>query len=180
MASLRVLQRVNAGVSFRVPFRDVAGPSKQRCASTSSAASSRSSYIERFNARCKNNAFLALRAVVDSSAVPRFLQKITRPLTSAPVTHVTAFLVLHEITAIAPIFGLAGLFHYTQWMPPYISEWKWFADGMRKWGNYLRKRGWLKEDEPSKRSWWTRGETGTRLVAEFVSPCRSVLDSTDR
>jgi hypothetical protein len=33
------------------------------------------------------------------------------------VTHVVSFLILHEITAVVPLVGLAGLFHWTGWIP---------------------------------------------------------------
>lgn len=69
-----------------------------------------------------------------------------------------------------PLFGLAATFHYTQWMPPFISEGKWVSDGVEKFGNYFRKKGWLGEEGKAKRfKWWGRGEGGTRIVVEYVS-----------
>lgn len=100
-----------------------------------------------------------------------------QPLLQAPVSHIVAFLVLHEITAIVPLFGLTAAFHYFDWLPPYISEGKWVSQGVNKFGNYFRKKGWLGElgdDElPSSRRslWFGRGEGGVRLVVEFVSRC---------
>ncbi len=31
---------------------------------------------------------------------------------NAPLTHIVAFLALHEFTAVAPLLGLVALFHY--------------------------------------------------------------------
>ena len=104
--------------------------------------------------------------------LPKFLQRYTTSLINAPVSHVTSFLVLHELTAIIPLFTLAGFFHYSRWMPPFISEGKWVADGVEKFGKWFRKRGWLGtvgEDGKhlKKRGiWWGRGEGGIRVVVE--------------
>lgn len=57
-------------------------------------------------------------------------------------------------------------------MPPFISEGKWVADGMEKFGNWFRRRGWLGEvgedgKNLGKRGlWWGRSEDGVRIVVE--------------
>ncbi|QFZ29822.1 putative MIOREX complex component [Clavispora lusitaniae] len=43
--------------------------------------------------------------------VPRFLRPYTTQFIGAPVSHVTAFLILHEFTAIVPLVGLWYVFH---------------------------------------------------------------------
>jgi hypothetical protein len=43
--------------------------------------------------------------------VPRSLRTYTDGLRTAPVSHVVSFLVLHELTAIVPLVGLAAAFH---------------------------------------------------------------------
>ena len=58
------------------------------------------------NARTKARADRVL------NRVPRFLRKYTDGLRNAPVSHVVSFLILHELTAIIPLVGLAGAFHY--------------------------------------------------------------------
>jgi len=119
------------------------------------------------------------RAERITSRLPRFLQKYTTPLVRAPLTHITAFLVLHELTAVVPLLGLAGIFHYTKWLPPYISEGRWVSDGVEKFGNYFRRKGWLGRDASSRYRWWGRGEGGVRIVVEYASFHRSVyLDCT--
>ena len=102
------------------------------------------------------------------SRLPRFLQRIVVPLRHAPVTHITAFFVLHEITAIAPLIALVGTFHYTNWLPPYVSEWGWAHEGMKKYGNYMRKKGWI-SDENKKGRWWGRSEGGVKIVVEIAT-----------
>ena len=125
---------------------------------------------------------------------PRFLRPTLSALHSAPLTHVTAFLILHELTAIIPLFGLAGAFHYYNWLPPFFAEGKWVVSGVEKFGSWFKKRGWIKEGEKTsleadvgedgkgtmkveKREtrkstvfkWWNRGEGGVRWVVEFAT-----------
>ncbi|KAF2208573.1 hypothetical protein CERZMDRAFT_101319 [Cercospora zeae-maydis SCOH1-5] len=102
------------------------------------------------------------------SRLPKFLRRYVVPLRNAPFSHITAFLILHEITAIVPLFGLAGVFHYTNWLPPFISEGKWVSDGVEKFGNWMRKKGWL-SGETTSGKFFGRGEKGTRLVVEFAT-----------
>lgn len=108
-----------------------------------------------------------------NARLPRFLHRYTTPLHHAPVSHVTAFLILHEFTAIVPLFGLAALFHYCEWLPPVISEGKWVSEGTEKFGRYLRRKGWLAEGEDDGREgsgkWWGRGEGGMRVVVELAT-----------
>jgi hypothetical protein len=107
------------------------------------------------------------RVVRITSKLPNFLQRYSTPLITAPITHISAFLLLHELTAVVPLFGLAATFHYTHWMPPFISEGKWVSDGVEKFGNYFRRKGWLGEEGKARRfKWWGRGEGGTRIVVE--------------
>ena len=107
-----------------------------------------------------------------TSRLPKFLQHYTTPLIKAPLTHISAFLVLHELTAIVPLIGLAATFHYTNWLPPFISEWKWFSDGVQKVGKYFRRKGWLgKEGKAKRHVWWGKGENMSRLITEYgLSP----------
>ena len=110
-----------------------------------------------------------------SARLPRFLQRYSRPLISAPVSHITSFLLLHELTAVIPIFAFAGFFHYTKWLPPFISEWKYVSDGVEKLGNWFRRRKWLSQKDADgveriergkSAKWWRRTEGGVRVVVE--------------
>lgn len=58
------------------------------------------------------------RAAKVLDRVPRFLRRYTDGLRTAPVTHVVSFLILHELTAVIPLVGLASYFHYANWLPP--------------------------------------------------------------
>src|SRR5436190_18574891 len=51
-----------------------------------------------------------------SNRLPLFLRTYTTPLLNAPIAHITSFLILHEITAVVPLFGLVGAFHYAGWI----------------------------------------------------------------
>jgi Hypothetical protein FLILHELTA len=123
---------------------------------------------------------------------PKFLRPTLSALHNAPLTHITAFLILHEITAIAPLVGLVGAFHYFQWLPPFFAEGKWVVSGVEKFGNYFRRKGWIeagdtqeakvlaesgkagtvervKQKKGVASKWWGRGETGTRLLVEVAT-----------
>ena len=112
------------------------------------------------------------------SKVPLFLHPYTRKLVNAPAAHLTSFLILHEITAVVPLVGLAGFFHYSNWLPQSISEWKWASDGVAKFGNWFKKKGWLakvQRDEEGKiqGDYWARmGDARFRVVLEWVTPLR--------
>ncbi|CAK7226882.1 hypothetical protein SBRCBS47491_006378 [Sporothrix bragantina] len=98
----------------------------------------------------------ASRAERILSRLPPSMQKYTRRLKDAPVSHVVAFLILHELTAIVPLFGLFGLFHYAagsgQLVPlDYMMEHYGgqVADGVRRFEKYFRRKEWFgfsKED----------------------------------
>lgn len=118
---------------------------------------------------------------------PKFLRPTLSALHSAPLTHISAFLILHELTAIIPLLGLVGAFHYYQWLPPFFAEGTWVVAGVEKFGNYFRRKGWIdagvtreaadlaqrgeagKVEQGRISRWWNRGETGTRLVVEFAT-----------
>ncbi|KAK5166463.1 uncharacterized protein LTR77_008006 [Saxophila tyrrhenica] len=100
------------------------------------------------------------------SRLPKFLVPWLRPITRAPISHVTAFLLLHELTAIVPVVGLVAFFHCSNWLPPYISEGKWVQEATEKAGKYLRRNGWLKQ-ESKRDKWFGRGEGSVRLLVEI-------------
>lgn len=75
--------------------------------------------------------------------LPKFLHPWTNGLRAAPGSNVVAFLILHELTAIVPLVGLAGLFHYTNWLPRYWTEARYISDGTEKFGRYFARKGWF-------------------------------------
>ncbi|KAI1089165.1 hypothetical protein F5B19DRAFT_388062 [Rostrohypoxylon terebratum] len=81
-----------------------------------------------------------------SRFVPKRLYPYLHRLRTAPFSHVAAFLVLHELTAILPLFGLAYLFHSTDWVPTswVLGPWAaWAEEGLRRYMRYFRKNGWF-------------------------------------
>lgn len=138
--------------------------SNRRCFATGPppASPNSQSRIERFNRR-----------------LPKFLHKYTSALGSAPVSHITAFLILHEITAIVPLLGLAATFHYTHWLPSWFTEGAWALQGVERFGKYFKKKGWIRSEEASEAEFevemrtrdraWNIGEGGVRLVVEFAT-----------
>lgn len=61
----------------------------------------------------------------------------------------TSFFVLHEITALVPLIGLAAFFHYSNWLPEQVVHGKWVQVGVEKWGRYFQRKGWVEGDPSS-------------------------------
>lgn len=119
-----------------------------------------------------------------NNRLPKFLRSYTTPLFDAPVTHITSFLILHELTAVVPLFGLVGVFHYGGRLPSLgdsdgISP---VDEGVRKFGKWLRKRGWIQDVEDisnmdkkaiqvegSASELAARDNQGLRLILEFAT-----------
>jgi len=76
--------------------------------------------------------------------LPRFLRKYTSALANAPLSHITSFLILHELTAIVPLFSLAAYFHYTHWLPSWFAEGAFVLNGVERFGKYFRRKGWIR------------------------------------
>lgn len=118
------------------------------------------------------------------SRLPPSLQKYTTRLRSAPLSHITAFLILHELTAIVPLVGLFGVFHYTQLAPVgYMLEHYggYVRQGTERFEGYFRRKGWFgfeKGEEKEKRGdgegedevmrRWEGGEGRYRIVVEVA------------
>ncbi|KAK1637685.1 hypothetical protein BDP81DRAFT_317440 [Colletotrichum phormii] len=78
--------------------------------------------------------------------VPLRFQKYTTGLRKAPLSHVVAFLILHEITAVVPLLGLFGFFHYTNFLPlEYVTgHWAGYVrDGVGMAERYFSRKGWF-------------------------------------
>ncbi|KAI1214753.1 uncharacterized protein F4807DRAFT_466230 [Annulohypoxylon truncatum] len=88
------------------------------------------------------------RLILDRASrfVPRRLHPYLQRLRTAPFSHVAAFLALHELTALAPLFGLAYLFHSADWVPTawVFGPWAaWAEEGLSRYMGYFRKKGWF-------------------------------------
>jgi hypothetical protein len=82
------------------------------------------------------------------SRLPRGMQGYAGRLRSAPLSHVVAFLVLHEITAVVPLLGLFGLFHYggasaapMGYMMEHYGDY--VRDGTARFERYFTRKGWF-------------------------------------
>ncbi|KAF2096131.1 hypothetical protein NA57DRAFT_43907, partial [Rhizodiscina lignyota] len=101
--------------------------------------------------------------------VPNFLRPTLQPVLHAPVSHITSFLILHELTAIVPLVSLAAAFHYTNWLPPYITEGAWVKQGMERFGRYFHRKGWLGEEGSKREGTWNFSEKGVKIVLEVAT-----------
>lgn len=50
--------------------------------------------------------------------IPKFLHPYAQRFINAPLSHVTSFIILHELTAIVPLVGFWYLFHKYHWAVP--------------------------------------------------------------
>lgn len=105
--------------------------------------------------------------------VPKFLHRYTIPLSNAPISHVTAFLLLHEITAIVPLLALFATFHYTSLqLPSSLTNSAFVTEGIEKFGRYFKRKGWLGETvEPEAGGGmdgnkWNIGQDGMKVLVE--------------
>ncbi|KAL2067545.1 hypothetical protein VTL71DRAFT_1970 [Oculimacula yallundae] len=160
--SLRLLRRP---VPIRLPRRTPFSPQIRNSSSSSTNTSPR---ITRLLTR-----------------LPRFMHPYTRALLTAPVSHITAFLILHEITAFVPLVGLATGFHYMglgeRWLRrESIGEGGegqrregWFGksvdEAVDRFGRYFGRKGWFgfeKVEKSSGRS--TNAESSVEVASAVV------------
>ncbi|KAF8425505.1 hypothetical protein EV426DRAFT_701469 [Tirmania nivea] len=107
--------------------------------------------------------------------LPARVQRLAAPLRAAPVSHITAFVVLHELTAVLPLCGLWwGLHQLGVAAAPAGEEgegegeagvaattWRgWVARGEARARSYLEKKGWLAGRAP---------QDAARLVLEVAT-----------
>lgn len=124
--------------------------------------------------------------------LPKFLHHYTNPLISAPLSHITSFLILHELTALVPFVALFGVFHYTSWLPDGFGQAVWAREKAEKLVRYLerrkfywRRRLWKKEEEGERdgekegevegnlSTAGGMGERISRVLLEYVSSYKS-------
>lgn len=55
--------------------------------------------------------------------LPRSMKKYGKRFINAPVSHLTAFVILHELTALVPFLGLWYAFHKVGFLPTDIPSW---------------------------------------------------------
>ncbi|KAI5461536.1 hypothetical protein BGZ63DRAFT_386058 [Mariannaea sp. PMI_226] len=124
-----------------------------------------------------------------TAKLPRRLQKYPNGLRNAPVSHIVSFLILHELTAIVPLLGLFGLFHYTNYIPvSYMTQHfgGYVEEGVGRFERYFKRKGWfgfskedtatrdgldragapLREEEALER--WQSGDSRYKVIVEVA------------
>ncbi|CAJ2507342.1 Uu.00g085280.m01.CDS01 [Anthostomella pinea] len=120
-------------------------PSKPPPNNSSSSTSSSSSSATAEAAARKQHSRLNTILHRAQRWLPAHLHPTFARLRSAPLSHVGAFLVLHEITAIGPLFGLTYLFYTMDWVPTawVLGPWaEWAEEGLQKYARWFRRKGW--------------------------------------
>ena len=106
--------------------------------------------------------------------MPRRLQPYAARLRAAPVSHAAAFLVLHELTAVAPLAGVFAALHYGGGVPDGWAGWGGAREGVERFGAWFVRRGWIEAREGEGAMRVVRGEGdgegvmggGVRVVVE--------------
>lgn len=73
--------------------------------------------------------------------IPRFIRPMAARFKNAPVSYVTSFLLVHEITAVIPLFGLWWYFNRNDFVPPGLPDWL-IVKGMSVIDKLLESQGW--------------------------------------
>lgn len=73
--------------------------------------------------------------------IPRFIRPLASRFKNAPLSYVTSFLIVHEITAILPLFGLWWYFNKYDFIPPGLPDWL-IVKGMSVIDKLLETQGW--------------------------------------
>lgn len=124
--------------------------------------------------------------------LPKFLHPYTNRLVSAPLSHITSFLILHELSALVPLVALFGLFHYTSWLPGGFGQAVWAREKAEKLARYLERKAYWKgrlqrkknkeEEEEEEEEGGSEGnlsssgrmgERISRVLLEYVSTYKS-------
>jgi len=134
-----------------------------------------------------SSASLRARLQKFNDRLPSFLRGYTTPLISAPTTHITSFLILHEMTAVAPLFGLFAVFHYSGWtpLPSSAGEDNALNEAVQRFGKWMAKKGWVdskdvetaktvsnpssSENSPDSPQVISQQQKGVQLVLQFAT-----------
>jgi len=97
-------------------------PSMTKPSSTKSSSTKPSSLEPELETRSRPSEGLEPGAVPTqesrvSRLFPKFMRKYANRVSQAPFSHITSFLILHELSAIVPLFGIWGLFYYLDYSP---------------------------------------------------------------
>ncbi|RPA86992.1 hypothetical protein BJ508DRAFT_357465 [Ascobolus immersus RN42] len=106
------------------------------------------------------------------SRLPPSLQRYAAALRTAPVTHITSFLILHELTAIIPLFSLTYFLHVSGFGGTVLG---WFPEERvaRMKGYLVKKRdrdgwGWLGDIEGEEGGKGGKGGWVVEILASYA------------
>lgn len=87
--------------------------------------------------------------------LPPSLRRYAKLFANKPVSYLTSFLILHELTAIIPVGGLFWYMHATSWTPPGIPQ-DLIEEKMASLRRWSERKGYG----------WFNGESGARVLLE--------------
>lgn len=104
--------------------------------------------------------------------LPKSLHKYAANFANTPVSHVTSFLILHELSAIAPLFGFWYLFHSLDFVPPHLPQWL-TENGVDFIKLMAERNGWDFSTQDGTK-WLVEGAASYALV-KVLMPVRAAL-----
>lgn len=87
--------------------------------------------------------------------LPKSVQRFAVNFSHTPMSYLTSFLILHEITAVAPLFAIWGAFHYFDFIPTGMPDW--LLENGTEFIKHLQERNEWDFGNP---------ETGTKIILE--------------
>lgn len=88
--------------------------------------------------------------------IPKFMRNYTSRIAKAPLSHVTSFLIVHELSAIVPLFGVWAGLYYFDYVPLGIPDFV-VQNGAQFIRNFAERQGW---------TFIANAETGSKLVLQ--------------
>jgi hypothetical protein len=110
---------------------------------------------------------------------PKFMQRPLVSIRNSPASYIVSFAILHELTAVVPLAGLAAAFHYYQWLPAAFAEGKWAVEGVEKIGRWFRRRGWIETTDEQWVEMKTEAGQAVEVEASAVHPEKQDTLSTE-
>lgn len=88
--------------------------------------------------------------------IPKFMRNYTSRIAQAPLSHVTSFLIVHELSAIVPLFGVWAGLYYLDYVPLGIPDFV-VQNGAQFIRNFAERQGW---------TFIANAETGSKLILQ--------------
>ncbi|KAK9473230.1 uncharacterized protein V1510DRAFT_363948 [Dipodascopsis tothii] len=114
----------------------------------------------------------AARAARLIARLPPRLQEYAKSFVEAPAAHAFSLFLLHEVTAVVPLFGLLYVFRALDWVPPFSDEL--LGLGRTVFAKMVADNHWAEEGTAEAAKLVLQGATAYTIV-KILLPVRLVL-----